>query len=160
MPSQLQSRDTKQLPQPSQQLNLHILVEGEGFEPSYSERADLQSAAFNHSATPPKMSPRLSTKSNTLSKGIYKYYGFIMRIDFANRKSMQKLPVQRGNADKKARKATFTCTPTSSFHIIACTARHLFSCPMTSSRSAYSNNRLLRKNSFVSNAFYARSLPH
>lgn len=32
-----------------------ILVEGEGFEPSYSERADLQSAAFNHSATPPKL---------------------------------------------------------------------------------------------------------
>ena len=30
-----------------------ILVEGEGFEPSYSERTDLQSVAFNHSATPP-----------------------------------------------------------------------------------------------------------
>ena len=29
------------------------LVEGEGFEPSYSERTDLQSVAFNHSATPP-----------------------------------------------------------------------------------------------------------
>ena len=31
----------------------HALVEGEGFEPSYSERTDLQSVAFNHSATPP-----------------------------------------------------------------------------------------------------------
>lgn len=30
-----------------------MLVEGEGFEPSYSERTDLQSVAFNHSATPP-----------------------------------------------------------------------------------------------------------
>jgi hypothetical protein len=29
------------------------MVEGEGFEPSYSERTDLQSVAFNHSATPP-----------------------------------------------------------------------------------------------------------
>ena len=28
-------------------------MEGEGFEPSYSERTDLQSVAFNHSATPP-----------------------------------------------------------------------------------------------------------
>ena len=29
------------------------MVEGAGFEPAYSERADLQSAAINHSATPP-----------------------------------------------------------------------------------------------------------
>jgi hypothetical protein len=28
-------------------------VEGEGFEPSNSKRADLQSAAIDHSATPP-----------------------------------------------------------------------------------------------------------
>lgn len=34
-------------------LQLHNMVEGEGFEPSYSERTDLQSVAFNHSATPP-----------------------------------------------------------------------------------------------------------
>ena|GEM_PF-2435593 len=34
-------------------LLLNTLVEGEGFEPSYSERTDLQSVAFNHSATPP-----------------------------------------------------------------------------------------------------------
>ncbi len=35
-------------------LLLHIyLVEGAGFEPAYSERTDLQSVAFNHSATPP-----------------------------------------------------------------------------------------------------------
>ena len=34
-------------------LYLYKLVEGEGFEPSYSERTDLQSVAFNHSATPP-----------------------------------------------------------------------------------------------------------
>ena len=30
-----------------------ILVEEAGFEPAYSERTDLQSVAFNHSATPP-----------------------------------------------------------------------------------------------------------
>ena len=30
------------------------VVEGAGFEPAYSERADLQSAAINHSATPPR----------------------------------------------------------------------------------------------------------
>jgi hypothetical protein len=29
------------------------LVEEAGFEPAYSERTDLQSVAFNHSATPP-----------------------------------------------------------------------------------------------------------
>jgi hypothetical protein len=29
------------------------LVVGVGFEPTYATRADLQSAAFNHSATPP-----------------------------------------------------------------------------------------------------------
>lgn len=29
------------------------MVVGVGFEPTYSKRADLQSAAFDHSATPP-----------------------------------------------------------------------------------------------------------
>ncbi len=29
------------------------MVVGVGFEPTYAMRADLQSAAFNHSATPP-----------------------------------------------------------------------------------------------------------
>ena len=29
------------------------MVVGAGFEPAYSERTDLQSVAFNHSATPP-----------------------------------------------------------------------------------------------------------
>ena len=37
----------------SPQERLLLMVEGEGFEPSYSERTDLQSVAFNHSATPP-----------------------------------------------------------------------------------------------------------
>ena len=31
------------------------MVEGTGFEPVYAMRADLQSAAFNHSATPPRV---------------------------------------------------------------------------------------------------------
>ena len=30
------------------------MVVGVGFEPTYATRADLQSAAFNHSATPPE----------------------------------------------------------------------------------------------------------
>lgn len=30
------------------------MVEGTGFEPVYAMRSDLQSDAFNHSATPPK----------------------------------------------------------------------------------------------------------
>jgi hypothetical protein len=38
----------------------HFLVERAGFEPAYSERTDLQSVAFNHSATSPKNRPRLS----------------------------------------------------------------------------------------------------
>ena len=36
-----------------------VLVEEAGFEPAYAMRADLQSAAFNHSATPPEASPQL-----------------------------------------------------------------------------------------------------
>ena len=32
-----------------------MVVEEAGFEPTYSMRSDLQSDAFNHSATPPKM---------------------------------------------------------------------------------------------------------
>ena len=31
------------------------MVVGVGFEPTYATRADLQSAAFNHSATPPNL---------------------------------------------------------------------------------------------------------
>ncbi len=34
-------------------LAVQLLVEEAGFEPAYSERTDLQSVAFNHSATPP-----------------------------------------------------------------------------------------------------------
>ncbi len=33
------------------------MVEGDGFEPPNPEGADLQSAAFSHFATPPKMVP-------------------------------------------------------------------------------------------------------
>jgi hypothetical protein len=34
------------------------MVEGTGFEPVYSKRAELQSAAINHSATPPHCMPK------------------------------------------------------------------------------------------------------
>lgn len=30
------------------------MVEGDGFEPSYARRPDLQSGGFNHSPTPPR----------------------------------------------------------------------------------------------------------
>ena len=36
-----------------QTTSIKALVEEAGFEPAYSERTDLQSVAFNHSATPP-----------------------------------------------------------------------------------------------------------
>ena len=36
------------------------MVEGVGFEPTYAMRPDLQSGAFNHSATPPNTKVRLS----------------------------------------------------------------------------------------------------
>ena len=51
-----------------------LLVEGEGFEPSYSERTDLQSVAFNHSATPPQPNEALCGNPMILSikiEGIY-----------------------------------------------------------------------------------------
>ena len=50
------------------------MVEGEGFEPSYSERTDLQSVAFNHSATPPQPNEALCGNPKILSikiEGIY-----------------------------------------------------------------------------------------
>ena len=43
------------------------MVEGEGFEPSYSERTDLQSVAFNHSATPPQPNEALCGNPMILS---------------------------------------------------------------------------------------------
>ena len=43
------------------------MVEGAGFEPAYAMRADLQSAAFNHSATPPPAQPISLTTVNCRS---------------------------------------------------------------------------------------------
>ncbi|OJI31090.1 hypothetical protein VVDAL79087_03298 [Vibrio vulnificus] len=37
------------------------MVEGDGFEPSKAEPADLQSAPFGHSGTPPNFSTILTT---------------------------------------------------------------------------------------------------
>ena len=42
-------------------LRIKKMVEGDGFEPSNSERADLQSAAFSHFATPPWVTARIIT---------------------------------------------------------------------------------------------------
>ena len=44
---------------------LMTVVVGVGFEPTYAARADLQSAAFNHSATPPD---RHYCRCNALAK--------------------------------------------------------------------------------------------
>jgi hypothetical protein len=38
------------------------LVEGEGFEPSKAEPADLQSAPFDHSGTPPKQKNKIQNQ--------------------------------------------------------------------------------------------------
>ena len=48
------------------------MVEGAGFEPAYAMRADLQSAAFNHSATPPQgaFRPRLNRPSCVLQETV------------------------------------------------------------------------------------------
>lgn len=42
------------------------MVEGTGFEPVYATRPDLQSGAFNHSATPPKTGYKSPTKAGNL----------------------------------------------------------------------------------------------
>jgi hypothetical protein len=41
------------------------MVEGEGFEPSKAEPADLQSAPFGHSGTPPKRKPAILIQLRT-----------------------------------------------------------------------------------------------
>ena len=40
-------------------------MEGGGFEPPKVEPADLQSAPFDHSGTPPKIKPRILRERNT-----------------------------------------------------------------------------------------------
>ena len=42
-----------------------LLVEGGGFEPPKVEPADLQSAPFDHSGTPPKIKPRILLERST-----------------------------------------------------------------------------------------------
>ena len=42
-----------------------VLVEGGGFEPPKVEPADLQSAPFGHSGTPPKIKPRILREHDT-----------------------------------------------------------------------------------------------
>src|SRR5690606_35938389 len=49
-----------------------LMVEGTGFEPVYAMRADLQSAAFNHSATPP-FSGNFKLSGNMSKNGIHCY---------------------------------------------------------------------------------------
>ena len=46
-------------------LNLVFLVEGGGFEPPKVEPADLQSAPFGRSGTPPKIKPRILRERST-----------------------------------------------------------------------------------------------
>ncbi len=44
------------------ELAFQYMVEGDGFEPSKAEPADLQSAPFGHSGTPPNFKAIISTK--------------------------------------------------------------------------------------------------
>ena len=46
------------------------MVEGTGFEPVYAMRSDLQSDAFNHSATPPKQGLSHRQKQVTWSRNM------------------------------------------------------------------------------------------
>lgn len=59
------------------------MVEGDGFEPSNSERVDLQSTAFSHFATPP---------SNMISDcfNIIRYF-----VNFVNQIDKEKIPINR-----------------------------------------------------------------
>ena len=58
------------------------MVVGVGFEPTYATRADLQSAAFNHSATPPEL--RFSQGKEMLAKN--KWYSELKKLSkFVNR---------------------------------------------------------------------------
>lgn len=47
------------------------MVVGVGFEPTYAMRADLQSAAFNHSAIPPTKKNSLDRTQKTEVKGFW-----------------------------------------------------------------------------------------
>jgi hypothetical protein len=68
------------LPIPKQlKEQLIIMVEGGGFEPPKVEPADLQSAPFDRSGTPPKIKPRIllehsaTVNRNTLIRRIFFY---------------------------------------------------------------------------------------
>ena len=63
----LNQRPSGYEPDGYQLLRPEILVEGEGFEPSKPEAADLQSAPFNHSGIPPRI---VITNKLELAKGI------------------------------------------------------------------------------------------
>ena len=54
------------------------MVEGTGFEPVYAMRSDLQSDAFNHSATPPKQGASYLHKSATWSRNMEIYFTMSM----------------------------------------------------------------------------------
>lgn len=52
---------------------INIVVEGGGFEPPKAEPADLQSAPFGRSGTPPVQRRRFSDKANLLSTPLAPY---------------------------------------------------------------------------------------
>ena len=54
------------------------MVEGTGFEPVYAMRSDLQSDAFNHSATPPKQDVSHLQKQVTWSRNMDIYSAMSM----------------------------------------------------------------------------------
>ena len=54
------------------------MVEGTGFEPVYAMRSDLQSDAFNHSATPPKQGVSRLQKQVTWSRNMDIYFAMSM----------------------------------------------------------------------------------
>ena len=62
---------TRNLETPSTFYSVNLMVEGGGFEPPKVEPADLQSAPFGHSGTPPKIKPRILLEHNaTVNRNI------------------------------------------------------------------------------------------
>src|SRR6185295_2801537 len=83
-------------------------VEGEGFEPSKAKPADLQSAPFVHSGTPPA---RYEFRILELARGLEPPTASLqMRcstIELRQLSSVQRMPRERG----RARRAQCTCAP-------------------------------------------------
>ena len=83
-------------PSQSLQAPLFYLVEGGGFEPPKVEPADLQSAPFGRSGTPPKIKPRILLEHDTTVNR----NTLIRQIFFCTKKRRLPLKFLANHADK------------------------------------------------------------